>query len=63
MLRGRVVAQLVLDRVRLVLLGEDLVLLRIDLPLVARDQRIEERRHLADAVDDAAHVLLQRLEG
>ena len=55
-------AQLVLDRVRLALLGEDLLLLNLELRLIPLNQGSEQRRHLANTFDDDAHVLLQRLE-
>jgi len=57
-----VAAQLVLDRVRLTLLGEDLLLPDLELGIIPLDQGSEQRRNLANALDDDAHVLLQRLE-
>jgi hypothetical protein len=58
----QMVAQLVLDLVGLMLLGKDLVLLHFDLSVIVLDHCGEQRRHFGNALDDHAHVLLQRLE-
>jgi hypothetical protein len=57
------VAQLVLDRVRLTLLGEDLGLLRIELRLIVLDQGLNKGGTSRNAFDDDRMCCCSGLNG